>query len=164
MNTALELQNTSNSPKRIFNSGKKPSKNRFVCHCVHITKICPNACQEFDLLRATAVDASCLLFVGWFMTIISTSMFVSSVQSWISTKMFSGVPTRSACGAAITSLRGQIKETLDQQWEGSTWSAVILNDASIIVKRCTWCTHRRASRCTLAYATQTRSETKPQLF
>lgn len=65
MNTTLNLENELIlvSTKH-FTVEKTPTKNRLVCHCVHITKICPNACQEFDLLRATAVDASCLLFVG----------------------------------------------------------------------------------------------------
>lgn len=72
------------------------------------TIICASSWNWFALVRVTDADASLMVLVGWFITLIPTLMSAwASGQSWHSTNIFSTVPTRNKLGADITFLQWQ---------------------------------------------------------
>lgn len=78
---------------------------------ISFTVICPSSWKLFELLRVTDLNASLVVLVGWFITLISTLMS-APVQDWHSTKMFSAVPARNKLGADMISLQSSIERKI----------------------------------------------------
>lgn len=103
------LRESEHTEARRWTQEARPGQGKCTSEGLTFTVSSPSAWKLFPLFSLTVVLLSISVLVGWFMTLISTGISVS-VQSWHSTKTFSGAPTRNKLGATITFLQQRCRD------------------------------------------------------